>query len=398
MTIHYDAVVAGHICLDIIPDLAGISGGEFQGLFLPGRLLEVGPISFCTGGAVSNTGLSLAILGVETRLMGKVGSDLFGQAVKDIIASYGADLAQGMVVDEAVSTSYTIIINPLEMDRIFLHCPGANESFDADDVRYDVVRQARLFHFGYPPLMRRMFDNDGEQMVDMFRRAKRLGVTTSLDMAVFDPTSPAGRADWVTILKTVFPYVDVFLPNIEETLFALHRDKYDQLLCAAGGVDFLRLITPHLLSDLSQELLHLGPKIVGIKLGDRGLYLRTGKQSAIESMGAARPSDKMAWADKEMWTPCFKVDVVGTTGAGDATVAGFLSALLRDMSPAQATTAAVAVGACNVEGADALSGIRPWEDTWCRVESGWARQELHLDAPGWRFDAQNHIWVGPAEA
>jgi hypothetical protein len=65
------------------------------------------------------------------------------------------------------------------------------------------------------------------------------------------------------------------------------------------------------------------------------------------------------------------------------------------MPPEQALTAAVAVGACNVEAADALSGVRPWEETWRRVESGWARHELALDAPGWRFDERHQIWAGP---
>lgn len=391
-----DAVVAGHLCLDVIPDLAGMSGEEFQNLFLPGRLLEVGPVTFCTGGSVSNTGLALARLGIETRLMGKLGDDLFGRAVREIVTGQGAHLADYMVVDEAVDTSYTIIVNPQGMDRIFLHCPGANDSFSAEDVRYDVVAGARLFHFGYPPLLRTMFEHDGAQLLEMFKQVRGLGVTTSLDMAVFDPTSAAGRADWGAILQAVMPHVDVFLPNIEETLFTLRRETYDELFWAAGGPGFLPLITPPLLSDVSQQVLEMGAAIVGFKLGDRGLYLRTGTQSAVQAMGAGRPSDPFAWADKEFWAPCFKVDVAGTTGAGDATVAGFLSALLRDLSPEEAVTAGVAVGACNVEAADALSGVRPWEETWRRVESGWARHELRLDAPGWRFDDRRQVWVGPA--
>jgi hypothetical protein len=90
--------------------------------------------------------------------------------------------------------------------------------------------------------------------------------------------------------------------------------------------------------------------------------------------------------------------VVGTAGSGDSTIAGFLSALLRDLPPAAALTAAVAVGACNVEAADTLSGVRPWDEMLRRVASGWERHELRLDAPGWRFDAVSGLWVGPAEA
>ena len=113
----------------------------------------------------------------------------------------------------------------------------------------------------------------------------------------------------------------------------------------------------------------------------------------IEALGRARPSNAAAWADKELWTPCFNVDVVGTAGSGDATIAGFLSALLRDMSPEEAATAAVAVGACNVEAADTLSGVRPWDETMQRVASGWQRHALDLKAPGWRFDENHQLWV-----
>ena len=66
------------------------------------------------------------------------------------------------------------------------------------------------------------------------------------------------------------------------------------------------------------------------------------------------------------------------------------------MAPHETLTAAVAVGACNVEAADALSGIRSWEETLRRVAGGWARHALTLDAPGWHFDAARQLWVGEA--
>jgi sugar/nucleoside kinase (ribokinase family) len=201
----YDAVAAGHICLDVIPDLSGSPPSKFDAMFVPGRLLNVGHVTFSTGGPVSNTGLVMHKLGISTQLMGKVGNDLFGQAVRQIVASYVPHLADGMVIDETVSTSYTIIINWPGADRIFLHCPGANDTFCADDVHYDRVAQARLFHFGYPPLMRLMFEDEGRQLAEIYRRAKATGVTTSLDMALPDPTSTAGHANWVRILQSTLP-------------------------------------------------------------------------------------------------------------------------------------------------------------------------------------------------
>jgi sugar/nucleoside kinase (ribokinase family) len=388
-----DAVVAGHICLDVIPGLAATPQAGFGQLFRPGHLVEVGPATIATGGAVSNTGLALHKLGIPTRLMGKVGDDLLGQAVRQVVAAHGGDLVDGMVIDGAASTSYTIIVDPPGVDRAFLHFPGANDTFSAADVRYDVVAEARLFHFGYPPLLRQTFQDGGAQLVEIFRRVKALGVTTSLDMTLPDPSSAAGRADWVSILRAAMPGVDVFLPSIEEILYMLRRDTYEALSQEAGGL--LEQITPALLSGLSGELLAMGGRIVGFKLGERGMYVRTADRAAIEALGAACPSDPAAWADRELWAPCFRVDVAGTTGAGDATIAGFLAGLLRDLSPEEALTAAVAVGACNVETADAVSGVRPWEEMWRRVRSGWERRTLHIDAPDWRFAEEHHLWIGP---
>ena len=390
-----DAVVAGHICLDVIPDLSEASQDGFEQRFRPGHLVEVGPAAIATGGAVSNTGLALHKLGIPTRLMGKVGDDLLGQAVRQVVAAHGGDLVDGMVIDRAASTSYTIIVDPPGVDRAFLHFPGANDTFGAADVRYDVVAEARLFHFGYPPLMQRMFEDDGTQLVEIFRQVKELGVTTSLDMTLPDPASAAGRADWAAILRAVMPSVDIFLPSIEETLYMLCCETYETLSQKAGGL--LEQVTPALLSELSSELLAMNGKIVEFKLEERGMYVRTAGRVDIEALGAARPTDASAWAGRELWAPCFQVDVAGTTGAGDAAIAGFLAGLLRDLSPELALTAAVAAGACNVETADAVSGIRPWDEMWRRVRGGWERHTLQIDAPGWRFDEQSCLWVGPED-
>jgi sugar/nucleoside kinase (ribokinase family) len=383
------AVVAGHICLDIIPGMRTLPPGGFEEIFLPGHLLEVGAASLCTGGPVSNTGLALQRLGIPTQLICKVGDDAFGRIVRELIDSYGSDLAAGIVVDPQVATSYSMIISPPDMDRIVLHNPAANHTFCADDIDYELVGQAALFHFGYPPVMRRMYANAGQGLVDLFRRVKQTGATASLDMCYPDPAAEGGRADWAAILKDTLPWVDIFLPSIEELLLMLHRSDFERL--SARG-NLLDQVTPALLHEMSDELLKIGVPMVVIKLGARGLYLRTAGRKAIAMLGRAAPADRVAWSEKELWVPCFRVHVTGTTGAGDTSIAGFLSALLRGMSPELAVTAAVAVGACNVEAPDALSGLQSWNATFDRIRAGWERLPLHLDDPAWSWEPSNQVW------
>lgn len=322
-------VVAGHICLDIIPTFLP---GKMGQLLQPGKLINIGRAVVGTGGAVSNTGITLHRLGVRTRLMGKVGDDLIGRATLDFVRGVSPALATGMIVAPGETSSYTVVLNPPGIDRMFLHCPGANDTFRAADVTDAGLRGAKLFHFGYPPLMRRMFLDGGRELVSLFRRVKRLGLTTSLDMVMVDPKSEAGRVDWAALLRCVLPYVDIFLPSLDE-MQAMLGDRPPAAIAA--------------------QLHNWGAGIVGLKLGDKGLYVR--------------------WPDRERTASCFKVKVAGTTGAGDATIAGFLAAYLRGLPPDDVMTMAVAVGACCCEAADATSGIRPWNEVRHRIAAGWPR-------------------------
>ena len=390
----FDALVAGHVCLDVQPDLQGKDRQPFEDAFLPGHLLSCGPTSFSAGGSVANTGLALKRLGVPTRLCAKVGNDLFARALDQIFMNEIDHTLDRFEVEPASHTSYSVIINYPGVDRIFLHSPGANDHFQAADVPVPWLKQARLFHFGYPPLMRSMYMDGGKELTGLFARAKEAGATTSLDMAFPDPSSPAGKAAWPAILTSVLPWVDVFMPSLEEILFMLHKGLYRELLRSAEGGNLLARVTPELLSRLGQELIHKGAKIVGLKLGERGLYLRTAGLARLKEMGRAQPFDLSLWEEKEFWIPCFQVEVAGTTGAGDATIAGFLAAILQSLPPETALRLAVATGAANVEAPNHLEGIRPVNEMELRVENGWKQHTLDLDAKGWSFTPEAGIWQG----
>ncbi|GAX91695.1 carbohydrate kinase family protein [Effusibacillus lacus] len=202
-----EVVVDGHICLEIIPTIYARSDASGM-LFRPGSLIETGMAIISTGGPVSNTGLVLHRLGVSTGLMGKVGDNLFGTVILDVIRGYDSRLTEGMIVAQNVEISYSIVLNPPGTDRIFLHNPGANDTFCADDVRYSELHGARLFHLGYPPLMKRLFIHEGIELKKIFKKVKQLGLTTSLDMAMPDPERDSGKDDWRRILRDVLSYVD----------------------------------------------------------------------------------------------------------------------------------------------------------------------------------------------
>src|SRR4029078_13500129 len=91
--------------------------------------------------------------------------------------------------------SYSIVISPPGLDRSFLHCPGANETFGAADVPDDALAGARVFHFDYPQIMPRIYADGGAELRDLLARVRAQGTATSLDLCQFDPDGEAGRVD-----------------------------------------------------------------------------------------------------------------------------------------------------------------------------------------------------------
>jgi sugar/nucleoside kinase (ribokinase family) len=380
-----EAVVCGHIALDVIPWFP-TEGGTLSDLLVPGKLVNVGPAIAATGGTVSNAGLALHRLGLPVSLIAKVGDDLFGRALLDILRARDPTLVEGMLVTSDAPTSYTIVISPPGTDRVFLHCPGANDTFGADDVPYGRLAGARLFHFGYPPLMRRMYADGGVELESLLRRVREQGVVTSLDMALPDPASEAGRAPWRAILERALPYVDLFVPSLEEILFMLGREA---VAAPDGG----------LLGEVGSELLGMGAAAVAFKLGAEGVYLQTAPdKDRLAALRRCLPDGADAWLGRQLLASCFQVEVVGTTGSGDCTVAGLLAGLLHGLPPEGAMTAAVAVGACSVEAADATSGVPSWDKVQERIAEGWARHRTKLSLPGWEWDEKGGIWRGPNDA
>lgn len=348
-------IAAGHICLDITPLFPAEKTGAAAELLLPGTLLRMEGADVHTGGSVANTGLALRFFGADVRLMGKLGDDAFGRMILDILAAHGCDGAD-MAVEKGGVSSYSVVLAIPGQDRIFLHAPGVNDSFCCEDLDFKRIAEARHFHFGYPPLMRRMYENGGAELVTLFRRVKAMGLSTSLDMAAVDPASEAGRQDWKAILRAVVPYVDYFLPSAEELCFMLDRGRYGEWMSRGGDVtatlDIARDIRP-----LADELLAMGAHTVLIKCGAKGLYYRTEETEGFQ---------KSFVPDR----------VCSATGAGDSCIAAFLAAVLEGKTLENAAALAAAAGASCVSGYDAISGLKPLQELESRIAAGWKTQEV----------------------
>jgi sugar/nucleoside kinase (ribokinase family) len=326
-------IVAGNVCLDIIPQFPAAARLD------PGTLVRVGPAVLASGG-VSNVGVALHRLGASVKLIHKVGDDLFGQALKSIFAAIDPQLASGIRGAAGESTSYTVVISPPGVDRMFIHSPGANDTFGPGEIDDASLRGAKHLHLGYPPIMRTLLLDGGEGCAALFARARSFGVTTSLDLCSIDPASDAGRVDWKAWLARVLPNVDCFVPSFDELAFALHAPP--QLSLANAKV-------------LARRCLDLGAASVLLKAGDQGVYY-------------AAPGVEAA-------APAYVVDVASALGAGDCTVAGFLVARRRGDAIDDQLRFACGVGASCCEAPDATSGVPAADVIDERIAAGWKQRE-----------------------
>ncbi len=321
-------IVAGHVCLDIIPQFPA------QASLDPGTLVRVGAATLSTGG-VSNVGVALHRLGTPVKLIHKVGDDLFGDAIKSILVGLSPELASGVQTVAGETTSYSVVIAPPGVDRMFIHCPGANDTFNADDVRDDAFAGAKHLHFGYPPIMRAIYSDGGESCARLLRRAKQAGLSTSLDMCSLDSTSDAGQVDWLAWLKKVLPEVDYFLPSIDEIA---------SMLRIGIPTEYFDIV------ELLSRLCDMGPCFTMLKMGDRGLIAYEKKLRIVTTQ------------------PCYDIDVISTNGSGDCTIAGFLSAIINDEEYFDhAMMFASACGSFACQAMDANSGVPNRHKVWERV-------------------------------
>lgn len=317
--------VAGHICLDLTPALDREPG------LTPGLLYEIGAMAATAGGCVANTGGQLADLGVDVSLFADVGDDALAGVLRERVTQRGLD-ASGFR-STAGSTSYSIVVQPPHTDRTFWHHVGANGSFDGSSIE---LAGLDLLHVGYPSILPGLIVNGARPLIDLFQRARRAGIVTSLDLAVVSDPDDASRTLWRSLLAAILQHTDVVTPSADD-------------LTSATGVDIA--LTPDGLIAAAADLVRQGAAVAAVSAGERGIALATGSTARLTSAGPVLAALADAWADQRIWVAARPVHrKVTTTGAGDAATAGFLAALVRAAAPSAALVSSAEAGARVVGG------------------------------------------------
>lgn len=362
--------VVGTICLDATPGFYESQRVERIGeLMKPGKLINIDVMNNNAGGVLANTGLALKKFGSDVVLVGKHGDDAYGQILHQIFESY--DAAGHLICGENESTSYTLVIAPPGIDRIFLHHMGANATFNYDDIDFDLIAQCGHFHFGYPTIMRRMYLDNASETERIFQKVKELGLTTSLDMTLVEDASEAGKEDWKQIVKNLMPYVDFFVPSVEEIAHMIDKERYQDWIERAAGSDVTTILDIEKdVKPLAETLLKWGAKCVLIKCGVKGMYLRS---SSAEIMRSIDPQFG-SWGDLDIYEASYVPDrILSGTGAGDASIAAFLKAALEGYTPQRCLQFATATGASCITEYDSLSGLLSFEEMEKKIDAGWKK-------------------------
>jgi ribokinase len=274
----------------------------------PGETVTDAQLSKGNGGKGANQAAAAALLGADVKLLGRVGDDGLGQPLVEALADKGVDTSLIQAAPDWSTGTAFITVTP-DGENAITVAPGANRSLSPDDIDEALgsIRGARVLvaQMEVPP----------EVVLRAVEVATRQGTRALVNLA--PPTRVA---------RELLEKVDPIVVNEHEAAFLLEND--------VEGVDGALSAAP--------ELLALGPKSVVITLGGDG---------AVFSDGASA---------KHVASP--EVEVVDTTGAGDAFVGALAVQLARDASLEDAVAYAVRAGAAAVtkEGAQ---GALPTPET-----------------------------------
>ena len=268
----YDVVAMGELLIDF-----AMNGQSEQG----NNCFEA-----CPGGAPCNVLAMLGKLGRKTAFLGKVGEDQFGKLLKETIEEVGVDTT-GLRMDQEIPTTLAFVHTFPDGDRdfSFYRKPGADMMLREEEVDYDVIRQAKIFHFGTLSMTDEPVRSATKKALEV---AKEAGCLISLDPNLRPPLWKS-LDEAKKMMEYGFRYCDILKISDNEIQFVSGKEDYDE------GIQYL------------QEKYHIPLIFLTMgKDGSRAYY----KGMRVEKTG-------------------YRVDTVETTGAGDTFCGSALNGVLE---------------------------------------------------------------------
>jgi sugar/nucleoside kinase (ribokinase family) len=264
-------------------------------------------IKATAAGTAAGTAVDLAKLGAEVVTIGAIGDDLLGDLLTEAMRRHGIDTS-GLARKSGVQTSATILPIRPNGERPALHVPGATRFLTLDDVDLDLVAGARAVMIGAPDALG---DFTSGGLPEVVTAAKGGGALVAVD--VLHP----GSAPDLDRLADLLGAADWFLPNAEQ-------------LCALTDA-------PDVYSGI-KKILNLGADGVAVTLGADGCLA--------------------AWPGNDpVHLRAIPVEVVDTTGCGDAFNAGLITGLLLEAGPVDAAALGIACGSLVATGLGSDAGL-----------------------------------------
>ena len=177
-------------------------------------------------------------------------------------------------------------------------------------------------------------------------------------------------------------------------MFMLDKDRFFDRKRSAGSDEPLDHYTVEDFRWMGERLLDYGAKVLVIKSGYKGAYVRTAGVDAVRRIPGVSDEMAEAWAGAELWSLAYKPPKFGSAaGSGDSFIAGFLSGFLKGMAIEDAVTIANCVGCQNVTEVDTLTGIRTWDETLKMIHQiPRNEQAMSMETDQWDYDKAKSLW------
>lgn len=284
-------MVFGDINIDILFYIDSLPSGDIS---IVARSMKV-----MHGGVGGNIAVALSRLGVKVELVGAVGIDIFGDEAIKVLSQEGVDTRLIERINEEPTGVMTILVLP-NGSRTIIGYRGANTLANPRTALESM--DTRIIHVhisGYMAL-----GKDGEtNIATLARKGKEVDATVSIDLEGIATEKPG-------LVRRLKGYVDYVFLNKDEMTYLVGTNSIEE------GIRRIHEI--------------LKPRTVFLKLGSKGSAIITN--------------------DRVVRIPAFKVEVVDTTGAGDAFNAGVIYGLILDLKPEEAALIGNAMGAYSCTG------------------------------------------------